>query len=398
MLYRPMLPDNRDVLFSGAVTTGGKPEEDLKLQGEVEHLTCFIGGMIGMGAKIFNIEGDLELAKKLAYGCVWAYESTPSGIMPEGATLMPCESAEHCTWNETAYFHFLDPMADERETLLEQYDANKLTMAAEAEAQAKLVAEDQQKAASAKAEADAGTAAVAEETEDNVNLEHIDKVSLHDQETSKSTEREPKSANDPASLQKRQSSTNDDLPLPIIHNSKDDNVKAKSEPQKDSGETKGVSNASGASVEKVYQQKALSTESELRNIATGRQAEIPLSDAVATPTLKDEALVDPLRPLSHKEFVNTRIKEAALPPGFVGIRGRKYILRQVLPFPLSLILIMIIDQKQLSPCGICTVSLVIRRGKTEGGRCLNRSSMQHRRSMAIQPSTTSQYQEMRLIN
>src|ERR1700692_2878546 len=97
MLYRPMVPDNRDVLFSGSITTMGDPELDLKLSADVEHLTCFIGGMVGMSAKIFGIEGDLEIAKRLADGCVWAYESTLTGIMPEGATVMPCKSSEHCT-------------------------------------------------------------------------------------------------------------------------------------------------------------------------------------------------------------------------------------------------------------------------------------------------------------
>jgi len=67
------------------------------LTAEVEHLTCFIGGMIGMGAQIFGIDGDLELAKKLTDGCVWAYGATKTGIMPEGAIVLPCKSAEHCT-------------------------------------------------------------------------------------------------------------------------------------------------------------------------------------------------------------------------------------------------------------------------------------------------------------
>src|SRR6187402_470499 len=109
MLYRPMIPGDRDILFSGSVTTFGGQAQDLELSADVEHLTCFIGGMVGMGAKVFGLEGDLEIAKKLSDGCVWAYESTRSGIMPEGATVMPCKSAEHCTWNETAYWEYLDP-------------------------------------------------------------------------------------------------------------------------------------------------------------------------------------------------------------------------------------------------------------------------------------------------
>ena len=110
-----MLPDNRDILFSGSVTTYGDPATDLTLTAEVEHLTCFIGGMIGMGAQIFGIDGDLELAKKLTDGCVWAYGATKTGIMPEGAIVLPCKSAEHCTWNETTYREYLDPLGYQRD-------------------------------------------------------------------------------------------------------------------------------------------------------------------------------------------------------------------------------------------------------------------------------------------
>ncbi|CAL3971661.1 unnamed protein product [Diplocarpon coronariae] len=122
MLYRPMVPDNRDILFAGSVTTNGDPSQDLILTAEVEHLTCFIGGMFGMGAKIFGIEGDLEIAKKLTDGCVWAYESTRSGVMPESAIVLPCKDAEHCTWNETLYWEYLDPMRIQRDRNVADYD------------------------------------------------------------------------------------------------------------------------------------------------------------------------------------------------------------------------------------------------------------------------------------
>lgn len=304
MLYRPMVPDNSDILFSGAVTTLGNPETDLVLVAEVEHLTCFIGGMIGMGSQIFDLEGDLELAKKLTDGCVWAYGSTPTGIMPEGATVMACKSAEHCTWNETAYFRYLDPMADERKTLVEQYDANKKVLAEEAEAQSRLGAE---KAATAKAEADAHPISVPDVKDGDLDAQTQDTPPPEDNSKAlESVENEPRSAKDPVSLQKRQTSGSTSQTL-------QDAVQVRDSPDE--------------SVEKAYDQKSLSTEAELLNTATtGRQAEIG-SEAEAALTLKEEVLVDPLRPLTHKEFVDARIKQGALPPGFVGIRGRKYILR-----------------------------------------------------------------------
>jgi len=122
LLYRPMLPNNPDILFTGSVSTySSQAEKEFALSGDVEHLTCFIGGMVGMAAKIFDLEGDLEIAKKLTEGCVWAYGSTPAGIMPESAQVLPCKSAEHCNWNETAYHHHLDPNWQVREANLQEY-------------------------------------------------------------------------------------------------------------------------------------------------------------------------------------------------------------------------------------------------------------------------------------
>lgn len=99
--------------------------ENFELVGDVEHLTCFIGGMVGMAAKIFGLEDDLEIAKRLADGCVWAYGITPSGIMPESATVLPCKNAERCTWNETIYHRYLDPGWKTRDESLRVYLENK---------------------------------------------------------------------------------------------------------------------------------------------------------------------------------------------------------------------------------------------------------------------------------
>ena len=151
MLFRPMVPGSRYILFSGSVTTDGKPETKVELTAEVDHLTCFIGGMIGMASKIFDIKDDLEIAKKLTDGCVWAYGSMPSDIMAESAVLMPCENMEHCTWNETAYHNYLDPKGEERDRKVEEYLHKKATEKAEkekeaAETAAKALAEAAEKA------------------------------------------------------------------------------------------------------------------------------------------------------------------------------------------------------------------------------------------------------------
>lgn len=118
LLFRPMLKDERDVRFVATVASSAPPSDtdtnSLTYQYEGTHLTCFAGGMFGVGAKIFGIEADMDIAAKLTDGCVWAYESTITGIMPEGFELLPCEKMDSCSWNETRYWDALDPYEEAR--------------------------------------------------------------------------------------------------------------------------------------------------------------------------------------------------------------------------------------------------------------------------------------------
>lgn len=122
LIFRPMLPGNEDILFSGALNVPAPSEDDKvgELEAENAHLTCFAGGMLGMGAKIFGREEDLEIAKKLTEGCVWSYKVTTTGIMPESFIGVPCDSMTHCEWNETKWWDAIDPWAESRLTSYEQ--------------------------------------------------------------------------------------------------------------------------------------------------------------------------------------------------------------------------------------------------------------------------------------
>lgn len=120
LIFRPMLPKEDDVLFCGKLNVPSNVDTKLAgdLLGENAHLTCFAGGMFGMGAKIFDRPDDLEIAKKLTEGCIWSYDMTQSGIMPESFEAIPCENAKECSWNETLYWETLDPRSEYR---LESY-------------------------------------------------------------------------------------------------------------------------------------------------------------------------------------------------------------------------------------------------------------------------------------
>lgn len=63
----------------------------------------YIGGMVGIGSKIFNRPDDLPIARKLVDGCLWAHESMPTGIMPEKFHTVPCEDPTECEWDESKW-------------------------------------------------------------------------------------------------------------------------------------------------------------------------------------------------------------------------------------------------------------------------------------------------------
>lgn len=242
-------------MFAGSFTTDGKdPEKDGFHGYETEHLTCFIGGMVGMAAKIFDIEGDLEIAKKLADGCVWAYGSMNSDIMAESADVMPCDSMEHCTWNETAYHYYLDPSGHDRDQKVEEYLAKK---AAESE---KKAAEDAEKGAEA------------------------DTIATADTQTTEGDNRTTKD-------EKTESEEVVEA-LAEAAKAKDLETVTHTESKKAKDETRSMSNTTVSSIHK-------------------------------------RALTDPQMPLSHKEFVEEHIKKNNLPPGYVRIRAKNYILRFV---------------------------------------------------------------------
>ncbi|QSZ28600.1 hypothetical protein DSL72_003099 [Monilinia vaccinii-corymbosi] len=270
MLFRPMTPENHDILISGKVSRRNQVDKAVLIP-EVTHLTCFIGGMVGMSAKIFGIDGDLEIAKKLTDGCVWAYSAMPSGIMPESSEVIACESAEKCTWNQTLYYESLDPSAEYREANLVRYIKEKERLDAEAK-EINLNPTDaaREKNALAKAEA-------VGEPQGYAGLKETVAFKPRDE---------------PISLKKRKSDSAGKM---------DDLEK-----------------------ESMFKQKSANTEAELKSMAGGRELE---KATISQKPLPAETFPDPLRPLSHKEYVESRIKQETLPPGFTSIRARKYILR-----------------------------------------------------------------------
>lgn len=93
LLFRPMTKDGEDILFSGT-------KSGANLDAEAQHLTCFVGGMFGIGGKIFDRREDVKTARKLVDGCIWAYDSMATGLMPEIFHTSVCDDIEYCSWDE----------------------------------------------------------------------------------------------------------------------------------------------------------------------------------------------------------------------------------------------------------------------------------------------------------
>ncbi|GAM85253.1 hypothetical protein ANO11243_032570 [Dothideomycetidae sp. 11243] len=109
LFFQALTPNDTKIMFSGYTT--GFSQDTLQHDSTTGHLTCFVGGMVGLGAKLFGKEQDLEIARQLTDGCIWAYDMMPSGIMPEQITVQRCGDSyasklggtgkyPNCTWSD----------------------------------------------------------------------------------------------------------------------------------------------------------------------------------------------------------------------------------------------------------------------------------------------------------
>jgi mannosyl-oligosaccharide alpha-1,2-mannosidase len=102
LFFKPMNPDNLDILLVGSAEVDAN--QNIKLIPEGQHLSCFVGGLVALGAKVFQRPDDLSVARKLVDGCVWAYSMTPTGIMPEVfSAIPPPEKGKKNKWDHARW-------------------------------------------------------------------------------------------------------------------------------------------------------------------------------------------------------------------------------------------------------------------------------------------------------
>ena len=287
-----------DILFPAKVTTGGNPEKDLQATFEIAHLTCFIGGMFGMGGKIFNREKDIETAKQLTDGCVWAYQSTTSGIMPEYAHIMPCPTLDKCEFNETMWWEELDPSKDWRNKEVETWEKEQAEKKKEEKAKASKKEKDSDetdklvKKAASDSDAEPGPS----QTPDSAAL----KTKLRKRASSSTTEKESEEDDEPGS----------GLP---------DSLKKKLDiPIKES---------------KTEKKAVVEDEEEEEDLPLLKKAAGKGAEETGTPSIPSRSYgfgqysYDNEKPLSHEEYVKSKLESERIPPGFSSIISNNYILR-----------------------------------------------------------------------
>lgn len=99
-LFRASNPDDADMLSPGFVRLEGSTAF---LDPQLQHLGCYTGGMYALGGKIFENNDHVKIGRKLTDTCVWAYKTSPSGIMPEVSHLLKCANTTKCSWSEKAW-------------------------------------------------------------------------------------------------------------------------------------------------------------------------------------------------------------------------------------------------------------------------------------------------------
>ncbi|KAG5356211.1 Endoplasmic reticulum mannosyl-oligosaccharide 1,2-alpha-mannosidase [Yarrowia sp. B02] len=90
LLYKPNTSSSEEILFSGDLHINPRDTADMVFSPTMAHLSCFLGGMYALGGKVLERPKDVEIGKRLAQGCVWAYGATGTGVMPEDLSVNPC--------------------------------------------------------------------------------------------------------------------------------------------------------------------------------------------------------------------------------------------------------------------------------------------------------------------
>jgi mannosyl-oligosaccharide alpha-1,2-mannosidase len=305
LIFRVMIPnEKREILASGTmhVSVPSSDEGDItyRLAHGGSHLTCFVGGMFAMGAKLFDRKEDMDIAAKLTDGCVWAYEMTASGIMPETFTAMACEERKDCKWNETKWWDELDPNPQYR---WESYES-QITFYEEQVEERK-------------------SASLAAKVATMTSLPFVPKATAAVDELEEEGYAIPvkdKGLKSPSDLSKRQFTAEMGR-----------EIKADLDAKAAKAATVAKTREEAASVSNAEIEAMIAKPKEGSTTPTMTTEDAYTEPEWQPPTLLIDdtppPLYSPEKPLTHEEYAKQVIKEERIPPGIVNMPDRRYILR-----------------------------------------------------------------------
>jgi mannosyl-oligosaccharide alpha-1,2-mannosidase len=287
LLFRPMAKGDPDILFSAKAYSRDGTRDKMSYEWESTHLTCFLGGMFGLGGKIFDRPEDVDVGKKLADGCVWAYESMPAGVMPESATLLPCKDPNDCHFDQTAWYAALDPNAEHRETAMEEYYIKLAEWKDKVEALKK---------------------------EDTLRKQAEERTRQADDQKKIAAEAARTKVPEPSESVPSDLKEKDTIIIPASRSG------AQKRDIVDEGRreapTHATTSASNTEEEKA---KKLQNSLDLNANSANVPGQKPMGELVLPPA--------PTKPATHQEYVDKRIQDERLPPGYLSLHDKRYILR-----------------------------------------------------------------------
>ncbi|KKY17128.1 putative class i alpha-mannosidase [Diplodia seriata] len=135
LFYTPTIPgdndnnNNHQILMPGDVSTD--EASGVHRDPRNQHLSCFAGGMFALAGKLFDDPDDVDVGRRLTEGCLWAYEISANGVMPETMYTLPCDGGDGaeeggCAWDEERWLRAVEEQArlEEGEDAAAAVDAN----------------------------------------------------------------------------------------------------------------------------------------------------------------------------------------------------------------------------------------------------------------------------------
>lgn len=102
IFFKPMTENGLQVLLPGDARV--THTSAIVAEPKSQHLSCYAGGMVALGAQVFKRPDDLEVARQLVAGCIWAYTAMPAGVMPEVFHTAMCDVGSECTWDKDRWY------------------------------------------------------------------------------------------------------------------------------------------------------------------------------------------------------------------------------------------------------------------------------------------------------